>query len=102
MTLEFLPEAEEEAAEATAHYEEAETGLGVRFRMEVESAATAILQHPLLWHERRGGYRRVNLPAFPYYLAYVLRGERARIIAVGHATRRPGYWRGRLRQPPAA
>jgi hypothetical protein len=29
MTLEFLPAAAQELAEATAHYEEAETGLGV-------------------------------------------------------------------------
>ena len=99
MTLEFLPEAEEEAAEATAYYEDAEPGLGVRFREEVESVAAAVLQHPLLWRERWGGYRCVNLPGFPYYLAYVLRGERVRIVAVGHGARRPGFFRGRLDAP---
>lgn len=95
MTLEFLAEAQQEAVAATIYYEERETGLGVRFREEVESVAAAVLQHPLLWRERRGGYRRVNLPGFPYYLAYVLRGERVRVVAVGHTARRPGYWRQR-------
>ncbi len=99
MTLEFLPEAAQEAAEATAYYEEAEAGLGVRFREEVESVAAAILSHPLLWRQRPGGYRRVNLAGFPFYVAYDLRGERVRIIAVGHAARRPDYFRRRLRRP---
>jgi hypothetical protein len=49
MTLEFLPAAEQELAEATAHYEETELGLGVRFREEVQSTAAAILLHPLLY-----------------------------------------------------
>lgn len=101
MTLEFLPAAEQELAEATAYYEEAELGLGVRFREEVQSATAAILIHPLLWTERRGSYRRVNLAGFPYYIAYVLRGPRVRVIAVGHSARQPGYFRSRLRQPPA-
>ena len=102
MTLEFLPAAGQEAAEATAYYEQIEPGLGVRFREEVESVATAVLLHPLLWRERRGGYRRVNLPGFPFYLAYVLRGERVRVVAVGHGARRPDYFRTRLRRPPTA
>ena len=65
----------------------------MRFREELESTATAVLLHPLLWRERPGGYRRVNLPGFPFYLAYVLRGERVRVFAVGHGARRPGYFR---------
>ena len=97
MTLEFLPQAEEEAAEATAYYEQVDPGLGVCFREEIESTAAAILLHPLLWRQRPGGYRRVNLPGFPFYVAYVLRGERVRIIAIGHGARLPGYFRQRLR-----
>lgn len=45
---------------------------------------TAILSHPLLWRQRPGAYRRVNLPGFPFYVAYILRGQRVRVIAVGH------------------
>ena len=100
MTLEFLPEAAQEAAEAVAYYEEAEPNLGVRFRQELESVATAILLHPLLWRERPGGYRRVNLPGFPFYVAYILREERVRVVAIGHGARRPGYFGQRLRQSP--
>ena len=71
MTLEFLPEAAREATEATAYYEEAEPGLDVRSRKEVESVAAAVLSHPLLWRQRPGGHRRVNLAGFPFCVAYV-------------------------------
>lgn len=100
MTLEFVPAAAQELAEATAYYEEMETGLGARFRKEVQSTTAAILLHPLLWRQQRGNYRRVNLPGFPYYVAYVLRGQRVRVIAVGHGARQPDYFRSRLRKPP--
>ena len=56
----------------------------------------------LLWRQRRGGYRRVNLPGFPFYVAYVLRGNRVRVVAIGHGARQSGYFGGRLRQPPIA
>lgn len=94
--LEFLPEASAEADCATGDYEAKVPGLGVRFREEVESACTAIVQHPLLWRERQGGYRRVNLPGFPYYIAFVLREERVLVTAVAHGSRHPDYWKSRM------
>ena len=102
MTLEFLPQAEQEVAEVTAYYEQTDPALATRFREEIESITATLLLHPLLWRQRSDGYRRVNLPSFPFYLAYVLRGERVRVIAVSHGARRPGYFRSRLRRPPAA
>lgn len=94
-TLEFLPEAVEETAAATAYYEEQAAGLGVRFRAEVEGVCAAIVRQPLLWRERPGGNRRANLPGFPHYVAFCLRGERIMVAAVGHAGRHPNYWRAR-------
>jgi len=96
MILIFLPEAREEVGEATSYYEALEPGLGARFRLELESAGAAIVQHPLLWRERRGGFRRVNLPGFPYYVAYFMRGQWLVIAAVAHASRHPDYWKKRL------
>lgn len=40
-----------------------------------------------------GGYRRVNIPGFPYYVAYGIRGELILVTAVGHSSRRPDYWK---------
>ncbi len=93
--LEFLPEATCEVEEATRYYEDRVVGLGVRFRSEVESVCATVLRQPLLWSERPGGYRRVNLPGFPFYVAYFIRGERILVAAVGHASRHPDYWKPR-------
>jgi hypothetical protein len=65
--LEFLPEAAAEVQCVIGDYEARAPGLGVRYRCEVESVCAAIVQHPLMWRLRPGGYRRVNLPGFPYF-----------------------------------
>ncbi len=43
------------------------------------------------------GVRRLGLRTFPYHLVYV-EDPRLVIVAVAHMSRRPGYWRQRLRQ----
>lgn len=96
MTLDFLPEAATELHEAVAWYESRQEGLGVRFHNEVLEICRAIIQQPLLWRERSGGYRRVNCPVFPHYLAYFIRGNCVLVAAVAHGHRRPDYWKGRL------
>lgn len=93
--LEFLPEAKCDADEATRFYERRVPGLGARFRAEVESVCAAIVRQPLLWCERRGGYRRVDIPGFPYYVGYIIRSERILVTAVGHVSRHPDYWKRR-------
>jgi plasmid stabilization system protein ParE len=93
--LEFLPEAQCDAEEAIRFYERRAPGLGARFRAEIESVCAAIVRQPLLWSERVGGYRRVNIPGFPYYVAFVIRGERIVVAALGHAARHPDYWKRR-------
>jgi plasmid stabilization system protein ParE len=94
--LEFLREAAAEVECVTGDYEARVVGLGVRFRFEIESTCAAIVQHPFLWRLRPAGYRRVNLPGFPYYIAFTVEEERALVIAVAHANRHPDYFRSRL------
>lgn len=96
MNLEFLPEAREEFLDAAGFYEDRETGLGSRFRAEIFEVCATIQAHPLLWREREGGFRRVNCPVFPYYIAYFIRGGSVVVAAVAHGSRQPGYWRNRL------
>jgi hypothetical protein len=89
MTFIFLPDAYEEMVQAGIHYELEQDGLGWRFRKEVDDVIVSIVRNPFLWRERRDGCRRVNLPIFPYYIAYTVRGETVVVIAVAHAQRRP-------------
>ena len=99
MNYEFLREARDEFLEAALYYESKEPGLGARLRDEVSRVIQHILADPFLWRERPGGYRRVNCPVFPYYVAYIIRAERIVITAVAHGSRRPGYWHDRLKTP---
>jgi plasmid stabilization system protein ParE len=96
MILEFLTEASAELFEAVDYYESKQEGLGRRFRNEVLEVCGLIVQQPLLWRERAGGYRHVNCPVFPYYIAYFIRGDLIVVAAVAHGHRRPGYWKQRL------
>ena len=38
----------------------------------------------------------VCVPAIPFSLVYILRGDDIEIVAVAHGRRRPSYWRSRL------
>ena len=96
MTLIFLGEAEQEFAESIAYYESKEPGLGWRFRNEVAEAVDRILRDPELLRLRPKGYRRVNLNAFPHYIAYVIREDTIWIVAIAHGYRRPEFWIGRV------
>jgi plasmid stabilization system protein ParE len=96
MTLDFLPDAAAELYEAAQYYETREKGLGLRLRNEVLQVCGSILQQPLLWRERPGGYRRVNCPVFPFYVAYLIRNDEILVAAVAHGHRRPDYWKNRI------
>ncbi|MCW1887089.1 type II toxin-antitoxin system RelE/ParE family toxin [Luteolibacter flavescens] len=96
MRAEFSAEARADLFDAVAYYEGKEAGLGKRLRDEVARMLLTVVSAPYLWRERRGGYRRVNCPVFPYYLAYVVREEVLVVVAVAHSSRRPGYWQDRL------
>jgi plasmid stabilization system protein ParE len=96
MNYEFLTEARDEFGEAALFYESKKAGLGVRMREDVAHVIERILADPYLWRERAGGYRRVNCPVFPYYVAYFIRAEKVVIAAVAHGHRNPGYWKDRM------
>ena len=95
MIIEFLDEAEQELFEAAYWYESKEAGLGIRFRDEIFHILNRIVDDPLLWRERTGGYRRVNCPIFPYYVPFFIRGDKIIIAAIAHAHRKPSYWKSR-------
>ena len=96
MKLIFPRAVREEAREAINYYELEQPGLGERLWEEVGATVRWILANAEVARLRAGGYRRVNLRTFPYYIAYALRGEAVVLLAVAHAARRPEYWIDRL------
>lgn len=96
MNSEFHPDAEREFYDAANRYEAERDGLGVEFINEVESTIRSIVDNPLQFPLHEDSLRIAKTRRFPYGLIYWA-GDDLKIVAVMHLHRRPGYWKGRLR-----
>ena len=92
MKIRFVEEAQHEFLDAISDYEEARSGLGQRFKDEVDRSVLWVADHPELYRLRPSAYRRINLRIFPYYIPYIVREQTLWILAVAHASRKPLYW----------
>ncbi len=88
----ILQQAFDELNDAIAYYEKQHTGLGLKLKEDFDRHVNRILDSPSVPRIRRGGYHRVNLRVFPYYIAYIVREDILWIIAVAHGHRKPEYW----------
>jgi plasmid stabilization system protein ParE len=103
MIVRLLPEAEEELEHAAQWYEDRLRGLGEQFLEAVIDAILSIEKHPrryarVHYLKSRKDVRRFMLGRFPYSVVYRLGKEEALVVAVAHVSRRPGYWRKRMRR----
>ena len=88
--------AAKEALAAEAWYDSRSAEVAERFRAAVLDAAQRIADdlgtHPV----GASRFRYVRVHRFPYRLIYCLETQiTARVVAVSHFRRRPGYWRRR-------
>ena len=93
----FLPGADAELMRAITWHATKRPGLEEEFIAEVEEAVQRALRAPESGSPHLFGTRRMLVNRFHYDLVYVLREPRVLIVAVAHQRRRPGYWRGRLK-----
>jgi plasmid stabilization system protein ParE len=97
----FHPAAAEEYLAGTQYYlEHASPLVAAAFVAEVEAAIQKLLTSPASWAViDEPDIRRYLLTRFPYSIYYCWDAEKDRvsIYAVMHSSRRPGYWRERLR-----
>ena len=91
----FHDDARVELIDQVAYYEDAQPGLGQRFRAEIESAVALAASLPFVGSPYKYGTRRVFSRKFPFSVVYALRDTEIVILAVAHFKRRPGYWRKR-------
>jgi len=68
MQVDFLQEAKYELMDTVLSYERELVGLGLRFWDEVDRHVEWVRSNYELPPVRPGGYRRVNLSVFPYYM----------------------------------
>lgn len=87
----FVAEARQEFLAEVAYYNEAQSGLGVRFTKDVEEATARALVFPLSGTPSVSDTRRVLLKGFPFSLFYRQENEGIVIFAIAHNSRKPRY-----------
>lgn len=96
MTYSLSEDAQRELAEIVAYYfEHASAKVAERFLTEFARAARLIDANPGLGTATLNGRRIFPVRRFPYSLVYRANDDGARIGAIAHQNRRPGYWRSR-------
>lgn len=93
--LTFNPEAELEYEDALEWYSQRDSRVADRFEAAIDHAIQAIIAHPTMYPLCDRIHRLVLARGFPYVLIYRIDDDEARVIAVAHAKRRPGYWSNR-------
>jgi plasmid stabilization system protein ParE len=90
-------EAEAEYTEALAWYAGTSARAAEGFEAAFAAAIEQIGQSPERFAEcDEAGYRFAVLGRYPYSVIYQVAKDVALVVAVAHASRRPGYWTGRV------
>ena len=95
-TVRVHPEASAELAAAIDWYGSGAPALGVDLRADVAKAIERLASAPRAWPRVSARLRRILLDRFPYGISYAERDDHILVVAVAHASRRPGYWRKRV------
>lgn len=67
----IIEQALDELKAALEYYEKQQSGLGLKLTEEIDQHVKWISQNAGIPRLRPGGYRRVNLKIFPFYIAYI-------------------------------
>src|SRR5579862_9487314 len=96
MRVKLSKGAKREFADAELRYDEACEGLGSEFYEAVVKGIAEIAQYPLRWPREQINVRRFLVKRFPYRIIYQIRKNEVVVVAIMHASRRPGYWQYRV------
>lgn len=96
--LVWHPAAKRELVDLADKFAQIDSRLVTRFNGLAHHYLRVIQENPQAFHQRRFEIRRANLlPNFgEYYIAFLLWNERVVILALGHAKRKPYYFRDRF------
>jgi plasmid stabilization system protein ParE len=90
------PEAEAEADGAFEWYWLRSESSALAFDAELRETFSVLRKSPRMCSPYLQGTRRLMLKRFPYFVVFRELPRKIQIIAIAHAKRRPGYWRGRI------
>ncbi len=88
----FHPEAAREIEDARDWYFERNPAAEEGFLADLNHAVEQVGAAPLRWPRYKARTRRYVFRLYPYSLIYRVEGDRVRILAVAHDSRRSHYW----------
>lgn len=89
-----------EIEESLGYYESESPRLRDRLWSDIEATVRLISEYPScgeVVRRTRGLVRRFPLKHFPYFVIYRERNDHLQIVALAHKSRKPTYWRSRLK-----
>jgi len=94
--LRIQSQAQQEINEAFDWYFKRSPEAADAFLTGIGASLAQIASHPQLYPAYTKNTRRRILAGFPYSVIFQEKEDIVLIVAVAHAKRRPGYWRGRI------
>lgn len=94
----YHPEAAQELADALDGYATRDSKVADRFGQLVLKRLDEAAKSLRRWAMHRDGTRHIYLSPYSYELIVREKSGMLDVIAVAHTSRRPGYWRDRLRR----
>jgi toxin ParE1/3/4 len=98
MSITYHPDAEAELIKAAKFYEKRVPGLGSEFLDAVDHAVGVIEEAPNRWSILEEDIRQYKMRRFPFAIYYRVLPDLVRILAFKYSSRRPDYWRYRLKK----
>lgn len=97
MTPRLLDPAEQELQTAIRWYESKRPGLGAELLGAVHDVIVKVAEAPQQFPpwDQNPRFRRAAAARFPYALYFHIVDDEVVVVAVAHASRRPGYWLAR-------
>lgn len=95
--LHYHPDARAEIDEAHLWYRRDSLQASDGFLEELIPAIDRVQSRPGTYTRYLHGTQRLVLQHYPYSIVFRERLHDIQIVAIAHASRRPGYWAGRLK-----
>lgn len=97
-TLRFFDEASDEIEHERRWYRGRSEQAEAAFLKELDHAITMVEESPNIWPAYLAGTHRYVFPTFPFSLVYFLEDDVVLVVSLASESKRPGYWRDRLRR----
>ena len=95
MQVDFHPDATIELTESSDWYAERSSRAARDFLVAVDVAVASIVDDPERFVHIDDRHQSCSVIKFPFQIVYRFSNDRIVVVAIAHAKRRPGYWRGR-------